>query len=84
MPVVPAGKGDAVVTSRFVPGIVMVSALVSDWELPSSTSTVKFEFPGLVGVPLITPVEARLRPAGKEPAETDQEYGAAPPLAANV
>lgn len=41
---------------------------------PSLTCAVKLEVPAEDGVPEITPVEElRLRPAGREPEEIDQE-----------
>jgi hypothetical protein len=51
--------------------------------LPASlTVTVKLLVPVAVGVPEIRPVaEARLRPAGRLLALTDQVYGVVPPLA---
>ena len=51
--------------------------------LPASLIvTVKLLVPVAVGVPEICPVaEARLSPAGKLPAVTDQTYGVVPPLA---
>jgi hypothetical protein len=47
---------------------------------------VKFDVPGVVGVPVKTPVvEFRLSPAGSDPAVTIQfVYGATPPVAAKV
>lgn len=52
--------------------------------LVSVTLTVKFEVPPVVGVPLITPVPDRVRPAGSVPVAMDQAYGGVPPAAANV
>ena len=53
--------------------------------LASVTLTVKFEVPAVVGVPLITPVEAlRERPAGKEPVRTLQARGGTPSEAVRV
>jgi hypothetical protein len=51
---------------------------------PPVTWTVKFEVPAVVGVPDSTPPEERVSPAGSVPADTDQLYGTAPPVAANV
>jgi hypothetical protein len=45
---------------------------------------VKFETPGDVGVPVMIPVEPRVRRGGKEPAVTCQRYGGMPPLALSV
>ena len=43
--------------------------------------TVKLEVPGVVGVPVMTPEEDSVRPAGSDPDATVQVYGAVPPLA---
>ncbi len=43
--------------------------------------TVGLKVPVLVGVPEITPVVDRDRPAGKAPATRDHEYGGTPPVA---
>lgn len=52
--------------------IVIESACISVFELPSATWTVKFDVPTVVGVPEISPVELfKLRPAGKLPATID-------------
>jgi hypothetical protein len=54
------------------------------WAL-SSTCIVKFETPGAVGVPEITPVVlVRVRPAGSEPAGIDQVSGRVPPAATAI
>jgi hypothetical protein len=50
----------------------------------SVTLTVKVEDPAVVGVPEIVPLVERLKPAGKDPELMLQEYGAVPPVAANV
>src|SRR5260370_36634652 len=51
-------------------------------ELESFTWTVMETAPAWVGVPLSRPVEEfRVTPAGKDPAATDQVYGAVPPAA---
>ena len=52
-------------------------------ELESFTSTVNEDVPEAVGVPLICPALLSVKPAGNEPALTDQLYGAVPPLAAS-
>jgi hypothetical protein len=38
----------------------------------SPTLTVKFDVPGVVGVPEICPVKLRLKPAGRDPAVISQ------------
>jgi hypothetical protein len=40
--------------------------------------------PVAAGVPLMTPLDARLNPAGRLPELTDQAYGAVPPAAVSV
>jgi hypothetical protein len=50
----------------------------------SVTWTVKLEVPDVVGVPESTPEVLKLRPAGREPTVTDQEYGGIPPLAVRL
>ena len=44
----------------------------------------KSKSPAVVGAPLIAPVEERLRPPGKAPAETVQVSGGVPPVADRV
>jgi len=53
-------------------------------ELESVTPTVNDEVPAAVGVPVICPKPFRVKPCGKVPEPTDQEYGAVPPLAASA
>jgi len=48
----------------------------------SATCTVKVDEPAVVGVPESVPPLLRLRPAGKLPEATLQEYGVKPPVAA--
>jgi len=51
----------------------------------SVTCTVKEDVPAVMGVPLSTPAELKLRPGGGVPTVIAQfVYGVAPPLAANV
>ena len=58
-------------------------AAAGGWDA-SSAVTVKLAVPVVVGVPLINPVEERVRPAGKEPALTAKEkLVPLPPLAVN-
>jgi hypothetical protein len=60
--------------------------LVADAPALSTTLIVKLDGPGVVGVPLITPViESRLSPAGREPVSgnpTNHVNGTVPPLVA--
>jgi hypothetical protein len=50
----------------------------------SCTVAVKFEVPLAVGIPEITPVEARLSPTGRLPDVTDHLYDGIPPVACKV
>ncbi len=51
--------------------------------LLSTTLIVKSKVPAADGVPVIAPVVVfRLKPAGREPAETEKVYGETPPLTA--
>jgi hypothetical protein len=50
----------------------------------SVTRIVKLNVPSAAGVPLITPLDERLSPPGKDPEANDQVYGAVPPVAAKV
>ena len=49
-----------------------VKLLLAVCELASRTVAVKVEDSAVVGVPLITPAEERLSPAGSEPELADQ------------
>lgn len=53
-------------------------------EVASVTCTVKVELPAAKGIPEMVPNLRRAKPAGKEPAEIDQEYGGVPPMARNA
>ena len=64
--------------------IVTEKSFVDEALLAPATRTVKLELSAVVGVPLRTPAEERLRPAGSVPADTDQLYGVVPPVAASV
>ena len=61
--------------------MLRLAAALCVGELESITLTVKENVPDAVGVPLIWPELTSVSPAGKEPALTDQVYGAVPPLA---
>ena len=51
----------------------------------SDTCTVKVDMPAPEGTPEIPPLVAfSVTPFGRLPCATDQEYGAIPPVAANV
>ena len=82
LPTVPAGSGDDVVIDSAAGSTVTANAFVA--VPPPLTWTVKLETPAAVGVPLKTPAEDSVSPAGSAPENTDQLYGVVPPVAANV
>jgi hypothetical protein len=53
-------------------------------ELESVTWTVKLLPPAVVGVPEICPLAERVKPEGRVPENSDQLYGAVPPVAARL
>ena len=60
-------------------------AVLTEGVSESVTVTVKFTVPEAVGVPEIAPVALfKLRPAGKLPVVTAQEYAWIPPVACKV
>ena len=82
VPTVPAGSGDDVVIDSAAGSTVTENAFVA--VPPPLTWTVKLEAPAAVGVPLKTPAEDSVSPAGSAPDNTDQPYGVVPPVAASV
>lgn len=62
-------------------GAVAVSAV---GVVESVTRTVKSDVPAALGVPVTTPLDERLSPAGGEPKVVVHEYGAVPPEATRV
>jgi hypothetical protein len=58
----------------------------AEWagEAESVTCTVNLYWPTVVGVPLIVPSEARVRPRGNAPELTIQLYEGVPPEAPNI
>lgn len=66
--------------------MVMVQVLVLVCATPdveSVTSAVKLNVPGVVGVPVMAPVEGfNVRPAGSAPVTMEKVYGGVPPVAA--
>jgi hypothetical protein len=69
---VPAGS-DGVVIVRAGGLIVRVNAAVAAPDALSATFTVTLADPAALGVPDIAPLAARLRPAGRDPLDTDHE-----------
>src|SRR5215813_5741306 len=66
---------------------VMLRGLVTLSPADEATRTVKFDVPGVVGVPEMTPTptpEERLSPAGSVPLAIDQVYGGVPPVAVRL
>ena len=82
VPTVPVGSGDDVVIDSAAGSTVTENAFVA--VPPPLAWTVKFETPAADGVPLKTPAEESVSPAGSAPDNTDQPYGVVPPVAANV
>jgi hypothetical protein len=78
----PAGN-DAVVTDGAA-AMTRVNDLVEVAPTLSVTFTVNVEEPAVVGVPLSTPAELKVNPAGAVPEEIVHVYGVVPPLAAKV
>ena len=60
------------------------SCFVDVCPVASVTVTVNELDPGVVGVPVIAPLDDIDNPAGSEPAVTLKEYGPVPPVAATV
>lgn len=76
---------DVVVTDSAAAALtVMLSDLTAVELLASATCTVKFDVPAAVGVPLMTPAEERVRPAGSVPADVVHVNGVVPPVAVSV
>src|SRR5437763_16847768 len=63
---------------------VMVNDSVSLLLLVSVTLTVNVNGPGVVGVPVSTPADERLRPGGSPSLGSDHVNGAMPPVRASV
>src|SRR5690349_4395519 len=78
----PAGP-DALLTVRpFGTGlIVMVAGAGALWPTASVAVTVAVVVAAALGVPVMVPSVARVRPLGSRPAVIDQVYGSAPPCA---
>jgi hypothetical protein len=73
--------GSALIVIDRLPGAGGAGVVaVNGGELESSTVAVNGKFPALVGVPVIAPAEARLKPGGNVP-EADRVYGFVPPIA---
>jgi hypothetical protein len=75
---VPAGNEVVVMVNGAPARIRILSALDAVRVALSVTVTVKFEFPVVVGVPLIVPELLKSRPPGSAPADTRQVV---PPIA---
>ena len=84
---VPFGSEEVVMLTG-VPAAAMTMLKPCDavWagELESFTCTVIGNVPDCVGVPLIVPLETRVKPVGKFPELTTQLYGVFPPVAINA
>jgi len=65
--------------------ITMLSGALTLLSAASVATTVKALVPLVVGVPEMVPVApVNVNPAGKLPLDTDQEYGAVPPVICKV
>jgi len=62
--------------------IVIDNALVTEPPTLSVTFSVKLKVPGVVGIPEIRPLLAKLSPPGSGPGDNVQVYGCVPPDAA--
>ena len=63
---------------------INVQITVSVFPLASTTFETKVYMPGVVGVPLMTPVELfSVNPGGSDPRTIEYVYGAVPPLASS-
>jgi hypothetical protein len=86
-PIWPAGRLVVVMTRSGTPAWIVIDrafVAVSAGAWLSVTRTVKFDVPAVVGVPLMTPPELKLKPAGRLPVCRFQLYGVTPPVAASV
>jgi len=85
LPAIPEGRDVVVIDKGEEPDVIEIdNGLDADWtgELESVTFTVKLlDCAEAVGVPLIVPLEARVRPEGNAPEVTLQTYGCTPPVA---
>jgi hypothetical protein len=87
VPTVPLGNEVEVIASAgTLAFMVMEKGLIAfcTGEEESVTCSVKLDWPGPVGVPLIVPFLLKVRPTGNVPDTVVQEYGAVPPVAATV
>lgn len=71
--------------------MVVAGQLMTIVKLPDPTQplasvalTLNGKLPGVVGVPLIVPVDERVSPGGRDPEESAKVYGAVPPEALNA
>ncbi len=83
IPTVPLASGDAVAIVR---AAFTVIAKLCDavFDALSRTCAVKLLAPAVVGAPVMAPLDAKVRPCGRDPPVTDHVYGGAPPDAASV
>lgn len=71
----PPGSEDVVICTGVIPAVIAMLRFAVAFcagELESLTATVNAEVPAVVGVPLICPALLSVKPAGREPALTDQ------------
>jgi len=82
MPASPPGRDAVVIDGAAL--MVTAKAFVGAAPAASVTLIVKLDVAAAVGVPLRTPADDNVRPAGTDPALTDHINGAVPPLDAKV
>ena len=61
---------------------VIDSGALAVWPIPSVTRTSKLKVPLPVGIPVMAPLAARVRPAGSDPVVSAKVYESDPPVAA--
>jgi hypothetical protein len=82
---VPAGRDPVVMLGGVAAGLIVICrAFEADRFTESVTFAVKSYAPTVVGVPVIAPLAASVRPGGNDPLPMDHAYGGAPPVAARV
>lgn len=80
-PTTPFGRVVGVMASGGPIVMLAGQVAVSAGDSESTTCRTKFDAPVALGVPVMAPVDAlKESPAGNEPDESDQAYGAVPPV----
>jgi hypothetical protein len=66
------GSGEIVVMTSGAGRMVRPKSLAAVWPAESVTWTVKMNWPAVIGIPLMKPVEEIDRPVGRRPPANDQ------------